>query len=238
MILFLTYGNDGGKSKNIMKKYVITLFTFLLAYSVYAKEDVIEFLGIPVDGSKTEVMNQIKAKGFNLMELGNMKVLNGRFNDTDVYINAQTNGDKVYRLVILDAQPMSESMIKIRYNNLCHQFVNNPKYISGEDPSIPENENISFEMKVHGKEYQAIFFQLPSESGITYEKVLAEVKSLEEAGTFNNLSENEKYEECKKIFEKRLLEVSSNRPVWFTITEAGFNEYQIMMFYENRYNLS
>ena len=112
-----------------MKKYVITLFTFLLAYSVYAKEDVIEFLGIPVDGSKTEVMNQIKAKGFNLMELGNMKVLNGRFNDTDVYINAQTNGDKVYRLVILDAQPMSESMIKIRYNNLCHQFVNNPKYI-------------------------------------------------------------------------------------------------------------
>ncbi|MDE6431158.1 MAG: hypothetical protein K2K65_08315, partial [Duncaniella sp.] len=100
-----------------MKKYVITLFTFLLAYSVYAKEDVIEFLGIPVDGSKTEVMNQIKAKGFNLMELGNMKVLNGRFNDTDVYINAQTNGDKVYRLVILDAQPMSESMIKIRYNN-------------------------------------------------------------------------------------------------------------------------
>ncbi|MCH5331982.1 MAG: hypothetical protein J1E33_06215, partial [Alistipes sp.] len=45
----------------------------------------------------------------------------------------------------------------------CRQFENNSKYTSfGVDYSIPDDENISYNMSVNKKQYQASYFQLPN----------------------------------------------------------------------------
>jgi hypothetical protein len=63
---------------------------------------------------------------------------------------------------VFDAHSCSEADIKIRFNNLCAQFLANPRYF-GTDQSIPEDESISYEMLVNQKRYQAAFFQKGSD---------------------------------------------------------------------------
>ena len=48
-----------------MKKTLSILFLLMLSISVCAQQkDVTRFLGIPVDGSKSEMIRKLKAKGF------------------------------------------------------------------------------------------------------------------------------------------------------------------------------
>ena len=133
-----------------MKK--LLSITMLLAFTiaVYAQQEkeVTQFLGIPVDGSKTEMIQKLKEKGFQKSEIVDLE---GEFNGQDVYIVVVTNNNKVYRIVVANKNPTDETDIKIRFNNLCYQFANNPKYISLQDYTIPENENIGYEMTVNKK---------------------------------------------------------------------------------------
>ena len=142
-----------------MKK--LLSITMLLAFTiaVYAQQEkeVTQFLGIPVDGSKTEMIKKLQAKGFQKSEIGDLE---GEFNGQNVYISVVTNNNKVYRIMVQDQIPKNESNIKIRFNNLCNQFANNPKYTS-LDFTIPENEDIGYEMTVHKKRYEAVYYQLP-----------------------------------------------------------------------------
>lgn len=59
--------------------------------------------------------------------------------------------------MVADANNVDERAIQIRFNRLCEQFANNPKYISLQDYTIPEDENISYEITVHKKRYEAVF---------------------------------------------------------------------------------
>ena len=61
--------------------------------------------------------------------------------------------------MVADKNRSDESQIKIRFNTLCKQFENNQKYIGLENQAIPEDDDISYEMTVHNKEYQAAFYQ-------------------------------------------------------------------------------
>lgn len=61
--------------------------------------------------------------------------------------------------MLCDAHQMDETDIKIRFNKLCQQFKNNSKYTSLDDYTIPEDEDISYEMSVNSKRYEAIFYQ-------------------------------------------------------------------------------
>ena len=61
--------------------------------------------------------------------------------------------------------------LEMPFNSLCQQFSNNAKYISLKDYSIPENERISYEVLVHKKAYQAVFFQVLSDKD-TDEEIL------------------------------------------------------------------
>ena len=143
-----------------MKK--LLSITMLLAFTiaVYAQQEkeVTQFLGIPVDGSKTEMIKKLQAKGFQKSEIVDLE---GEFNGQDVYIVVVTNNNKVYRIVVANKNPTDETDIKIRFNNLCYQFANNPKYISLQDYTIPENENIGYEMTVNKKRYEAAYYQRP-----------------------------------------------------------------------------
>lgn len=143
-----------------MKKTLSILFLFILSISLYAQKDVTEFLGIPVDGSKSEMMKKLKEKGF-IVNPYNKDALIGEFNGTDVNVFVGTNNNKVYRIMVADANTRNETDIKIRFNALCHQFENNKKYLSPEpDQTLTDAEKISYEMMVNKKRYEAVFYQV------------------------------------------------------------------------------
>lgn len=45
-------------------KNVLATLLLIFSVSLYAQKDVTQFLGIPVDGSKSEMIKKLKAKGF------------------------------------------------------------------------------------------------------------------------------------------------------------------------------
>lgn len=129
--------------------------------TVFAQKEVTKFLGIPVDGNKSEMIQKLKAKGYKYNSTTDC--LEGEFNGRDVEIAVVTNNNKVYRIFVADKYSVDESQIKFRFNNLCQQFTNNAKYITLKNYSIPESENISYEMLVNKKPYQAAFYQVLSD---------------------------------------------------------------------------
>lgn len=141
-----------------MKKLFFTFMLLCMSSALYAQNDVTKFLGIPVDGSKSEMIRQLKEKGFTTSPYES-DVLEGEFNGADVNIYIATTRNKVSRIMVADKSRSDESQIKIRFNTLCKQFENNQKYIGLENQAIPEDDDISYEMTVHNKEYQAAFYQ-------------------------------------------------------------------------------
>lgn len=57
--------------------------------------------------------------------------------------------------------------IKIRYNTLCRQFANNQKYVPISAEELSDREDISYEMTVHKKKYQATYVQLPADDDLS-----------------------------------------------------------------------
>ena len=178
-----------------------------ISASVLAQKEVTKFLGIPVDGSPTEMIKKLKAKGFTTdedfmqaVELGLIdwdgpEVLTGRFNGerVRVYIVVETN--KVWRIALKDKKDRDETQIKIRFNTLVRQFEGNGKYVPYfDEQTIADDEDISSQMTMNKKQYQAAFLQ-KGEDGM----------------------------------------VDLKRIVWFTIGE-GYKGYKIEMFYDNKYN--
>lgn len=142
-----------------MKKLILTFLISLLSLSAFAQKDVTKFLGIPVDGTKSEMIRKLKAKGFRSTTY-DRNTLEGEFNGYKVEIIIQTNNNKVWRIVVMDKKPLTTSNIKTRFNNLCYQFNNNAKYYASYNNSlIPESENIDYEILVNKKKYQALYYQ-------------------------------------------------------------------------------
>jgi len=147
-----------------MKRNVTFLVSLIFCFVLYAQAEVTTFLGIPIDGTKAQMMQKLKAKGFTQSAF-DKNALEGEFNGEDVYVVVQTNNNKVWRIAVLDANNKSEGQIKIRYNNLCSQFQSNARYKSTDgDFSLSDDEKISYEMLVNSKQYQASFYQRPNEA--------------------------------------------------------------------------
>ena len=190
-----------------MRKFLTLLAMIAISASVFAQKEVTKFMGIPVDGSPTEMIKKLKAKGFTtdedvmrdvkqgLIDLDGPEVLTGRFNGEYVrlYLNVGTNN--VWRISLVDKNSRDETQIKIRFNTLVRQFEGNGKYVPYVDEqTIADDEDISYQMTVNKKQYQAAFLQ-KGEDGTVDEK----------------------------------------RFVWFTIGERS-DGYYIVMYYENKYN--
>lgn len=151
------------------------------------------------------MIQKLKAKGFTYN--ATLDMLEGEFNGQPVEISIVTENNKVYRICLFDKTETSESQIKIRFNTLCRQFEKNGKYLPmNNHQEISESEDISYEMLVHKKEYQAGFYQVGAEGTSSYYN-----KSLEE------------------------IEQLSNKVVWFQIAER-YGRYIIVMYYDNYNN--
>lgn len=223
-----------------MKKALSLMLLLLLAVSVFAEKDVTRFLGIPVDGSKAEMLQKIKAKGFRSSSV-DKDILEGEFNGYNVNIHVVTNGNRVYRVMVCDATPVDERSIQIRFNRLCEQFENNPKYINLGNDRIPDDEDIQYEILVNKKRYEAAYFQLPDTA--TYnetvmEKCLPKLLEKYSPEQFQNPTEdmiNDLIKASKEIAEDVAKDISAKKLVWFTISNH-LGKYYITMFYDNEYN--
>lgn len=217
------------------KSNLIVWFLMLLIFPMasYAQKDVTQFLDIPVDGYKPEMIEKLKSKGYTINQQSE-DVLDGEFNGTKVNIVIGTNNNKVWRIAILDEYTTDETNIKIRFNNLIQQFVNNNRYSTQSDSIIskfiiPEDERISYEMTVNKKRYEAVFYQ----KALKYDSLINETALLVAKDTLNDEENDRVYallEETMKVSMDKL-----NKRVWFMIKE-DYGEYRIVIFYENVYN--
>ena len=195
---------------------------------IYAQQDVTKFLGIPVDGSKSEMIQKLKAKGYTSSPL-DKDVLVGEFNGADVNIHVVTNNNKVYRIMICDVNTVDETNIRIRFNNLCEQFADNPKYTSlADNCMIPEDEDISYEITVHKKRYEAVFYQKTDETFMAKQIEAAFPQYTKEQ--LANPSE-----ELRAEIVNFVTQYISKKAVWFMINER-LGKYCITMYYDNEYN--
>ncbi len=219
-----------------MKSWFSIAMLLMFSITVHAQQDVTRFLGIPVDGSKSEMIQKLKEKGFRYDPTENF--LTGEFNGVDVRIYVVTTKNKVSRIGVADVNTVDETNIRIRFNNLCEQFADNPKYTSlADNCMIPEDEDISYEMLVHDKRYEAIFHQLAfDEKGWTAKSDPELLSKYTEEQLEHPTAEIET--EIAAVRLRRKLEdfySCSKRPVWFMISDF-YGKYYIIMYYDNEYN--
>ena len=215
------------------------MIAMMISFSSFAQnKDVTKFLGIPVDGTKTEMKQKLIAKGFVPKKMGDLEWLEGEFNGTDVQAFIVTNNNKVWRIMLADKNRVDEAQIKIRFNILVSQFENNKRYIPLDKYTLSDEENISYEMTVNKKNYDALFYQVPNMEKVDtlalQKKVRNELLSKYTKAELKNPSEEIK-KEIQNTAIKIGMEMMFMKPVWFRICES-YGEYYITMFYDNEYN--
>ena len=217
-----------------MKRIILMMIAMMISFSSFAQnKDVTKFLGIPVDGTKTEMKQKLIAKGFVPKKMGDLEWLEGEFNGTDVQAFIVTNNNKVWRIMLADKNRVDEAQIKIHFNNLVKQFENNKRYYAFGDYSLSDEEDISYEMIVHNKIYAAYYSQNPDFENIDT-KVQIAIKEKYSAEELKNPSETIK-KDIADITDKITFDEFSMKPVWFRIVSYN-GEYYISMYYDNEYN--
>ena len=255
-----------------MKRITTLLFLLVASLSIQAQVDISaiksvyqsdftpQFMGIPVDGTKADMIDAIKAKGFKYdQEYG---FFTGDFNGKSVRVFIHTNHDVVDRIMV-SYPSVSEGQIKTEYNSLLRQFQKSTKYNELiENETISESEDISYEMTVHHKDYESVFFYLPTTISIpalskaTKELIVAikngeNIEELEELNEYLNLdafndikdTNDDEWEAFMNLSKEdwedavKLIFFGEERPnsIWFCINEY-YGEYSINIYYDNEAN--
>lgn len=220
-----------------MKRLSSIVSLLFMSFTMSAQSDVTKFLGIPVDGFKPDMIRALKAKGY-VSSAYDRDILEGEFNGTQVNIHIATNNNKVWRIMVCDKQSISKTDIKIRFNKLCDQFDNNENYaqLSEKSQKIPDNEDISYEIAVKDKRYEAVFYQKPDWSDTV--ALNNELKKLVLAKYTEEQVINPT-EDIAKDMQMMTIDFALQRiamkSVWFMISEIS-GKYYIAMFYDNEYN--
>lgn len=219
-----------------MKKVLISLVLCCLSMVGMAQKDVTKFMGIPVDGDKSEVISKLKLKGFTPSPY-NEDVLTGKFNGMEVYVAISTNHDKVCRIGVIDVHKTDGTDIRNRFNRLCQQFKNNPRYMSfaDDDQTIKEDVDVAYEVHVNKKRFEAVFYQEPDTASVSNKEELRSLfLSKYTKEQLQNPSDDIALDLVKMAINQRF-EIALKKSVWFMISEL-YGEYYISMFYDNVYN--
>ena len=168
-----------------MRKFLTLLAMIAISAGVLAQKEVTKFLGIPVDGSPTEMIKKLKAKGFTtdedfmqvvkrgLIDWDGPEVLTGRFNGEKVRVFLGVEKNKVWRIYLSDKDSRDETQIKIRFNTLVRQFEGNGKYVPlVDEQTIADDEDISYQMTVNKKQYQAGFVQKGEDEMVDLKRIV------------------------------------------------------------------
>ena len=225
-----------------MKKLLSFIIGILIMCSTVfgQSESTLKFLGIPVDGSKSEMVKALKAKGFEYDSESGFLI--GDFNGKKSQIAIAENHGKVYRVVIFNADTYDEGQIKVMFNNLIHQFENNDKYFYiFPNNIIPEDEDIHYEILVNKKQYIAEFMYNPLYGNDELRDRLIN-EAVEESEEVIKNGKNIEFYSDKDNYDRLVLSVAglkviqmSNSSIWFKIFEH-YGKYYIGLYYDNLLN--
>lgn len=150
-----------------MKKFFLSAMLAIVSLACFAQGgEALKFLGIPIDGKESVFASKLKEKGFTYNS--DFECYHGEFNGRNVDVRIHTHHGLVDR-VFVTFPNTTESNIKIEFNRLLSQFENNSKYTTLlPNEKIPEDEDISYEMSVHNKRYQASFNYFAPRDDIAY----------------------------------------------------------------------
>lgn len=219
-----------------MRNFIVLIMLFC-ANMVFAQCDVTKFMGIPVDGTKAEMIQKLKAKGFTPRRVGTSDFMEGEFNGTDIKLFIVTNNNKVYRIMLCDKNNQDEANIKIRFNNLVSQFENNEKYTTVSQFKIPDSEDIGYNMKVNNKIYEAVFYQSKIDTLAQQNKIREELLKKYTPEQLENPTP-EITQEAVTLSTRigiDIIDMFFKKSVWFRICEI-YGKYYIAMYYDNEYN--
>lgn len=120
-----------------MKRIVIALLAVLSFMPAWGQDNwqqyftPVKFMGIPVDGTKENMIKSLEGKGFVYDDIYDQ--LYGEFNGEHVSVTLKTYKGKVCRVCVIPFDARSENQARHRYNELCYQFENTDRYIKPSD---------------------------------------------------------------------------------------------------------
>ena len=221
-----------------MKKLFFLIATTLLATNMMAQNYPTKFLGIPIEGTKQEMIQKIRERGFTYNR--QLDCLTGVFNGEKVVIGLRAYEGKVCQVMVGSLQTYSEKQIKAKFNNLMKLFNEDPYYISThlDQKFIDKKEKISKEMSKNSKKYAAYYMQITHDLDTTIlmkdmEKIAQDVAI--QFADKDSLSEREKDLTEQYIELKAIRRQYTNNIVWFRILENQ-GKYSIALYYDNLYN--
>jgi hypothetical protein len=213
---------------------ILQIFVLIcLPLKSFSQNDITKFLDIPVDGFKSDMIQKLKLKGYSIIP-DTDGVLEGEFNGEKVLLFLSTYNNKVWRVNVAESEFSDEINIKIKFNNLIRQFADNQRYLKPADTImkkliIPEDEDLSYQISVKKKRYDAHFYQ----KTIKYDSLLKEREAFLAKGKLND-------EDWSKLIDINtgiyFEEIFCDKLVWFMIDDKGYNKYRILIFYENKKN--
>ena len=251
-----------------MRRFLTTLLLAATSFISFAQTSAIgplKFLGIPIDGSESQMISQLKAKGFTYNSVG--EYLSGQFNGRSVNVYIHTNHSLVDRIYV-SFPSTTEGDIRVEFNRLLDQFNKSDKYLDLDmNEPIPDSEDISYEIGANSKRYQATFTYIDMDkdpveftsalldgfSGVISEDVLNGMK--ERFATKQDLTEEEQNnlsvtiaaelqqslgDDEEKAIQFVLAYLSrmkelADGQVWFMIHE-NYGKYNIGLYYDNLHN--
>ena len=114
----------------------------LTACTQHNTKNTITFLGIPVDGTKQEMIEQLQTKGFVYDSSNDCLV--GEFNRMQSGIQFNTSNNKVWRVIVISKTPMNSFVADKVFNRFVDEFSNNEKYIRLNNEEIHEEYTLTF----------------------------------------------------------------------------------------------
>ena len=228
------------KYKTMRKIAFILLMLLTLSLNAQDNDEIIKFVGIPVDGTKSEMISKLKQKGFTFDNDANL--FKGEFNGDKISGIIQTYKDKVFGIRFMyDVSGYSKTMVINRFNSLVLKYDTNEKYQSNiafdkitddiDTYQIDPYENIGNEMR-NGKIYKAQYHykygkNLSDTTGLVqYKKEMPE-----DLASFIESNYGDSGFEALYIRHKLEQDV-----VQFYIIDMGYDEFNIMFDYYNRRN--
>ena len=191
--------------------------------------DALTFLGIPVDGSKEQMYNRLKEKGFTGYSWE--KYMEGIFNGEKVRVYIGTNHGIVDRIRVV--YPSNDDRItKVKYNTLLSRFGRNSKYTElRENQIIPDKEGVAYEIVFEKKIYDAVYYVLRSDvDSISWKEDFYREYNARYKRSLSELTQEE-IEEVLFCLPSRIADAVSG-VVWFTLPSSN----HIELFYDNLKN--